>query len=195
VQVREEGVIFVQHGDHRRVVGGRCRDRYVLSAHGWTEVLNDMKMSDSGPISFSASRPRSARPASRRPQSPYQVEDAQNLRPIAYHLTIAYLPPAQHAVPVYYKGGAPGHVAVFVEDAVGADDGAVDVAQERERESLGLGVSGVCEGAVGADGQDRRATLPDLRVDLDQAAELRRSNAAPVEAVEDQHHVLSAERR
>jgi hypothetical protein len=60
VQVREEGVIFVQHGDHRRAVGGLCRDRCVLSAPGRTEVLNGMKMSDSGPISFSVSRPRSS---------------------------------------------------------------------------------------------------------------------------------------
>lgn len=132
--------------------------------------------------------------ASRRPQLRHQVEDAQDLRPVAYHLTISRLPPAQHAVPVHYEGGAPGHVAVLVEDAVGTDDGTVDVAQKREGESLGLGVGGVREGAVGADGQDRRATLSDLRVDLDQADELRRSNAAPVEAVEDEHHVLPPER-
>jgi hypothetical protein len=71
----------------------------------------------------------------------------------------------------------------------------VDVAQEREGESLRLGIGGVREGAVGADGQDRRAALPNLRVDLDQADELRRSNAAPVEAVKDKHYVLPSERR
>jgi hypothetical protein len=71
----------------------------------------------------------------------------------------------------------------------------MDITQERERESLGLGVGGVCERAVGADGQDRRVTLSELRIDLDQAVELRRSNAAPVEAVEDKHDVLPAERR
>ena len=137
----------------------------------------------------------SARPASRRPQPRYQVEDAQDLRPVAYHLTIAYLPPAQHAVSVDHEGGAPGHVAILIEDAVGADDAAVDVAQEREGKSPGLGIGGVREGAVGADGQDRRAALPGLRIDLDQAGEFRRSNAAPVEAVEDEHHVLPLERR
>ena len=134
-------------------------------------------------------------PASRRPQPRHHVEDAQDLRAVAYHLTIAHLPPAQHAVTVHHEGGAPGHVTVLVEDAVGADDSAVDVAQEREGESLRLSVGGVREGAVGADGQDRRAALPDLRVDLDQAGEFRRSNAAPVEAVEDEHHVLPPERR
>ncbi len=110
-------------------------------------------------------------------------------------MTIARLPPAQHAVPVHHEGRAPGHVALLVADAVGANDGAVDVAQKRVGESLGLGVGGVREGAVGADGQDRRAALPDLRVDLDQAAELRRSNAAPVEAVEDEHYILPPKRR
>jgi hypothetical protein len=133
--------------------------------------------------------------ASRRPQPRHQVEDAQDLRSVAYHLTVTRLPPAQHAVPVHHEGGAPGHVAVLVEDAVAADDGAVDVAQEREGESLSLGVGGVCERAIGADGQDRCVALPDLRVDLDQAAELRRSDAAPVKTVEDEHHVLSPECR
>ena len=137
----------------------------------------------------------SARLASRRPQPRHQVEDAQDLRPVAYHLTIAHLPPAQHAVPVHHEGGAPGHVTVLVEDTVGADDGAVDVAQEREGKSLSLDVGGVREGAIGADGQDRRAALPGLWVDLDQADELGRSNAAPVEAVEDEHYVLPPERR
>jgi hypothetical protein len=147
------------------------------------------------PFSCFVSRPRSARSASRRPQPRHQVEDAQDLRPVAYHLTIAHLPPAQHAVPVDYEGRAPGHVAVLVEDAVGANDGAVNVAQEREGESPGLSIGSMREGAIGADGQDRRATLPGLRVDLDQADELRRSDAAPVEAVEDEHHVLPPERR
>jgi hypothetical protein len=71
----------------------------------------------------------------------------------------------------------------------------VDVAQEREGVSLGSGVGGVREWTVGADGQKRCAALPDICVDLDQAGELRCSNAAPIEAVEDEHHVLSSERR
>jgi hypothetical protein len=110
-------------------------------------------------------------------------------------LAVAHLSPAQQAVPVYHEGGAPGHVAVLVEDAVGADDGAVDVAQERKGEPLGLSVGGVRERAIGADGQDRCAALPDLRLDLDQAEKLRRSDATPVEAVKHQHHILPAERR
>jgi hypothetical protein len=61
----------------------------------------------------------------------------------------------------------------------------MDIAQERKGESLGLGIGSVREWAISADGQDRRVALPDLRIDLDQAVELRRSNAAPVEAVKD----------
>jgi hypothetical protein len=132
---------------------------------------------------------------SRRPQPRHQVQDAQDLRSVTCHLTIAYLSPAQQSVPVYYEGGAPGYIAGLVEDAIGADDGAVDVAQERKGESLGLHVGGVREWAIGADGQDRCAALPDLRIDLDQAEKLRRSNAAPVEAVKHQHHILPPQRR
>jgi hypothetical protein len=71
----------------------------------------------------------------------------------------------------------------------------MDVAQEWEGKPLGFGVSGMREWAISADGQKRRAPLPDLRVDLDQAGELRRSYAAPVETVEDEHHVLPPEGR
>jgi hypothetical protein len=71
----------------------------------------------------------------------------------------------------------------------------MDVAQEREGKSLSLSVGGVREGAIGANGQDRCAALPDLRIDLDQAEELRRSNTTPVEAVEYEYHVLPLERR
>jgi hypothetical protein len=71
----------------------------------------------------------------------------------------------------------------------------MDVTQERKRKSLRLRVRSVREGAIGADGQDRGAALPDLWIDLDQAEELRRSNAAPVKAVEHEHHVLPPERR
>jgi hypothetical protein len=110
-------------------------------------------------------------------------------------LPITHLPPAQHTVPVHYKGGAPGDVAGLVENAVSADDGAVDVAQEREGKSLGLGEGGMRKGAISTDSQERGAALPNFRVDLDQAAKLRRSNAAPVKAVEDKHHVLPPECR
>ncbi len=124
-----------------------------------------------------------------------QVDDTQNLRPIAYHLTITYLSPAQHTVPIDHKSRAPGHIARFIENAVGAQDAAVDVAQQREGEPLSLSVGCVCKGTVGADGQKRRAALPDIGIDLDQAGELRRSDAAPVVAIEDQYHGLSPECR
>ena len=71
----------------------------------------------------------------------------------------------------------------------------MDVTQKREGEALGLRVGGVREGAVGADGQDRCTALPDLRIDLDQAEELRSSNATPVEAIKHEHRVLPPERR
>jgi hypothetical protein len=133
--------------------------------------------------------------ASRCPQPCHQIENAQDLRPVAYHLPVAHLAPAQHTVPVYHESRSPGHVAGLVEDAVGVGDSAVDVAQEREGKALGLGIGGMCKGAVGADSQERGAALSDLRVDLDQADELRRSNATPVKAVEDEHHVLPSQRR
>jgi hypothetical protein len=77
------------------------------------------------------------------PQLGHQVEDAQNLRSVACHLTLADLPPAEDAVPVYHKSRAPGHIAGLIKDAIGSDDAAVNVAQQREGKSLGLGVCGV----------------------------------------------------
>jgi hypothetical protein len=71
----------------------------------------------------------------------------------------------------------------------------MDVTQEWEGEPLGLGIGRVRGGAIGADGEDGRTALPDLRVDLDQAVEFRRSNAPPVKAIEHEHHVLPPERR
>jgi hypothetical protein len=71
----------------------------------------------------------------------------------------------------------------------------VDVAQQREGEALSLSVGSMRKGAVGADGQKRRATLPDIGIDLDQAGQLRCSDPAPVIAIEDQHHLLSLECR
>jgi hypothetical protein len=88
---------------------------------------------------------------SRGAQLRQQVEEAQNLRAIANHLPIAHLPPAQHAVAVHDEGGAPGHVTSFIEDAISADNGAMDVAQQREGESLSLSIGSVRKGTVGAD--------------------------------------------
>jgi hypothetical protein len=127
------------------------------------------------------------------PQPGQQIEDTHNLGAITGHLTIADLPPAQQTVPIDDEGGAPGHVAGLIEDAIGTDDAAMDVAQQREGKGLGFGVGGVREGAIGADGQDGGTALSNLRLDLDQAEELRRSNAAPVETVKHQDDVLSSE--
>lgn len=138
---------------------------------------------------------RDARPASGGAQLRQQVEDTHNLRAIANHLPIAYLPPAQPTIPINHKGRAPSHVTRFIEDAVGAHDGAVDVAQQREREPLRLIVGSMRKRTVGADRQNRRAALPDLGIDLDQAGELGCSDPAPVVAIEHQHHVLSSECR
>ena len=71
----------------------------------------------------------------------------------------------------------------------------MDVTQEWEGEPLGLGISRVRGGAVGTDGEERGTAPPDFRIDLDQAVELRRSNIAPVEAVEHKHHILPSKRR
>ena len=46
--------------------------------------------------------------------------------------------------------------------------------------------------AVTADAQDDSAPIPDLPVDLSQAPQLGRSDAAPVEAVEREDDVLPA---
>ena len=69
----------------------------------------------------------------------------------------------------------------------------MDVAQQREWQLAGLVEGRVRERAVGADADDRGAALGDLRGDLAQAAQLRRSDAAPVVAVEDEDDVAPAE--
>ena len=63
------------------------------------------------------------------------------------------------------------------------------IAQQGEGEAPGLGEGRVAEGAVPADPEERDAAIAELVGDLDQAAELRRSDAAEVVAVEHQHHV------
>jgi hypothetical protein len=60
----------------------------------------------------------------------------------------------------------------------------VDVTQEREREAGNLEERVVGEGAIAADGEEDRAAFRELLRGLSQALELRRSDAAPVEAVE-----------
>lgn len=58
------------------------------------------------------------------------------------------------------------------------------VAQERERERVGLEKGGVAERAVAADGEEDGAAPAELRGGLSQAGELRSSDAAEVIAVE-----------
>ena len=103
----------------------------------------------------------------------------------------ARLPPAQHPVAVDDEGGAVGDVALLVEHAVGGDRFAVDVAQQREAEPARLGEGGVAEPAVGADRQQDGLPLADLLAGLTEAAQLGRSDAAPVVAVEDEDDVLA----
>jgi len=71
----------------------------------------------------------------------------------------------------------------------------VDVTQQRERKLAGLEELRVGEGTVGADSKDDRVPLLQLARDLSQVAEFRRSDAAPVVAVEGQHDVLAQEVR
>ena len=68
----------------------------------------------------------------------HRVEDAENFRPVPHHLAVTHLSPAEEAVAVDDERRAPGHVAVLVEDAVLADDTAVDVAQQGKRKAVGL---------------------------------------------------------
>src|SRR6266403_659417 len=124
-----------------------------------------------------------------------EVEDAQDLGAVADHLTVAGLSPAQHALAVDDERRAPGDVAVGVEDAVRVDDPAVEVAQQREREPPRRRKGRVTGRAVTADGEHGRAALARTLGDLDEVAQLGGSDAAPVEAVEDQHHVAPAEVR
>jgi hypothetical protein len=65
----------------------------------------------------------------------------------------------------------------------------VDVAEQRKREPPRFVERRVAERAVGADRKQRRAALGELRGDLAQAAELRRSDAAPVVAIEHEDDV------
>src|SRR5204863_8628229 len=69
----------------------------------------------------------------------------------------------------------------------------MDVAQEWERQLARLVERRVAERRVRADAEDARVALRELRGDLIQAAQLRRSDAAPVVTVEDQDDVAAAQ--
>lgn len=121
------------------------------------------------------------------------VEHAEDLGAVADHVAVARLAPAQDPVAIDDEGRAVGDVPVLVEDVVGADDGAVQVAQQRKRQVAPAREGLVAERAVTADGEDRRAALTDLASDLAQVAELRSSDAAKIIAIEHQHDVPAAE--
>src|SRR2546428_2911005 len=134
-------------------------------------------------------------PAISATQTADQVEDAQDLGAVADHLAVAGLAPAQDAVAVDHERRAPGDVAVRVEHAVRVDDAPVEVAEQREREFPRRREGRVTGGAVAADREHGRAALPRAPGDPDEGAQLRRSDAAPVEAVEDEHHRAAAKIR
>src|SRR5688500_15741990 len=118
-----------------------------------------------------------------------QVEDAKDFLPAADHQSITRLPPAQDAVPVDDERRAERDVALLVEDAVSADRGPMHAAQQRNRDLSRVREGGVTGGAVAADADDRRAPLTRGTGDLPEIAELRRSDAAEVVAVEDEDDV------
>jgi len=120
------------------------------------------------------------------------VEDAEHFLPIAHHLPVTRLPPAEDAVPVHHERGAVGDIAILVEHAVRADGRTVDVAQEGEREAPGARVGVVAERGVTADREEDGLALRQLAGDLTQAGQLGRSDIAPVVAVESEDDVRLA---
>ena len=133
-------------------------------------------------------------PARRRPSRlpPHLVDDAEHadhFLAVPDHVAVAGLAPAKHAVAVDDEGRAVGDVSLHVVDAVGLDDLAVNIAQEREGEAPGLGEGLVGERAIPADREERDPATFELAGDLSQAGQLGRSDTAPVVAVEREDHV------
>src|SRR4029453_8439633 len=120
------------------------------------------------------------------------VEHAEDLRALAHHLPIARLAPAEEAVTIHDERGAVRHVPIGVVHTVGGDDGAVHVAQQRERKAPRLHVGLMAEGRVPADGHHHRTAPGEFVRGLTQAGELRRSDVAPVVALERDNHLLAA---
>jgi len=117
------------------------------------------------------------------------AEDADDFLTVPDHVTVAGLAPAKQAVAVDDEGRSVGDVPLHVVDAVGLDDLAVDIAQEREGEAPGLGERLVGERAIPADREERDPATFELAGDLSQAGQLGRSDTAPVVAVEREDHV------
>ena len=128
-----------------------------------------------------------------RPKAVEKVEDSQDLRPVPHHLTITRLAPTQDPVPIDHEGRAPRNVPVFVEDVVGPDRLPVHVTEQRERKPPRFVECRVTEGAVAADCEERGAARGQRCGDLPQAAQLGRSDAAPVVTVKDEDDVTPAE--
>ena len=74
------------------------------------------------------------------------------------------------AVTIHDEGRAVRDVPLLVQDAIGADGGAVHVAEQRERKLAGLGEGRVAERAVRAYREEDRSALGQALGDLDQAA-------------------------
>jgi hypothetical protein len=89
------------------------------------------------------------------------VEDAEHLAAVADHLPVARLSPAKYAVAIHHEGRAVGDIAIGIEHVVRADDLAVNVAQERERQPGRLDERLMTEDAVAADGEERDAPIPE----------------------------------
>ena len=129
------------------------------------------------------------RPSRLSPQLLDDAEDADHFLAVPDHVAVAGLTPAKQAVTVDDEGRAVGDVPLHVVDAVGLDDLAVDIAQEREGEAPGLGERLVGERAIPADREERDPATFELAGDLSQAGQLGRSDTAPVVAVEREDHV------
>ena len=100
------------------------------------------------------------------------TSSTRRISPPSRNLAVTRLAPAKHPGPLDDEGGPVGHVPDLVEDAVGSNGGAVDIAQQRKREVSGLGKRIVAEGAVRADREEHPGPRPQLVCDLAQAGEL-----------------------
>ena len=127
------------------------------------------------------------------PECGDQVHYAEQFAPVADHVPVARLSPAKHSVSIEHEGGSVRNISILVKYTIGPDDRAVYVAQEWEREAMGLSERFVAGWAVPADRQEHGASLAELAGDLSQAGKFRGSDAPPIEAVEAQDHILASE--
>lgn len=121
------------------------------------------------------------------------VQHAKDLGAVAGHLTVAGLSPAEDTVAIDHEGGAVRDVTVLVVDAIVMDHTPVHIAEQRKAELSQARECLVARRAVAADREQRRPALLDRARDLIQAAQLRRSDAAEIVAIEHEDDVLSLE--